>query len=320
MARTVLSLRSPWPALSCLTLFLACGGGGSDAGSGSSDPNQTVATSTAMTTEEASTVTAAVLNTCQVKGSTTDLPQALVPAGDEGVLALNPEFSAACVSVVPQVNGSNVTTTYTFSNCTTTAGGGSVSGTITTTHTVGGGSYSISYSNLRVVRGTETFTINGTQTATLDKAAKTSTLAMPSPGMSIAYSRSGSAYNGTYSLTGSLNGDYATAQAFKLSGSCSLSKPGGAAETVTIDAADPVTWREGSGCCYPLAGTVKLYETVALSGSGQSSSTTRQVAAYAFTSTCGTVSYTAYTYQLTRSGAVNPVVVGPTSLVLPACP
>jgi len=316
MARTDPSIRPAWPALPSLLLLLACSGSGSD----SPDPSQPVASSTAMTSDEASTVTAALLDTCQVKGSTTDLPQALVPAGDEGVLALSAGYSAACVSVVPQVNGSTVTTTYTFSNCTTTAGGGTVAGSIVTTHTVGGSSYSISYGNLRVTRGTETFTINGTQTAVLDKIAKTSTLAMPSPGMTIAYSKSGSAYNGTYTLTGTFSGDYATAQTFKLSGSGTLGKPGGGSEGITIESSDPVTWREASGCCYPLGGTIKLYETVALSGGGQSSSATRQVAAYAFTSTCGTVGYTAYTYQLTRGGTVNQVAVGPTSLVLPACP
>ena len=318
MTRSIHPFRpNTWLALAGLSFLLACSGGSSYTGATGEDPNQVVATSTAMTSEEANTVTAAVLDSFQVKGSATDLAQALVRSGDEGVYAVDPAINP-CVTVVPQNNGGTITTTYTFSNCTNAAGGGSVNGTVVTVNTIGSNSYSISYQNLTVTRGTESFTVNGTQTATLDRVARTSTIAMPSPGMSIVYAKSGS--SGTYSLVGSLNGDYATAQTFKLFGSCVLTKAGGKAETVTIESADPVTWRESTGCCYPVAGTIKLYETLSLSAAGQSYTGTKQVAAYTFTSTCGTVSYTAYTYQLTRSGGVNQIPVGPTSLVLPACP
>lgn len=310
---------SAWLALAGLALSLACSGGSSYSGATTEDPNQVVATSTVMPSEEANTVTAAVLDCFQVKGSATDLAQALVRTGDEGVFAVNPAINP-CVSVVPQNSDGTLTTTYTFNNCTNAAGGGSVNGTIVTVNALGSNSYSISYQNLTVTRGAESFTVNGTQTATLDRVARTSTLAMPSPGMSIVYAKPGSSFSGTYSLIGSLNGDYATAQTFKLSGSCVLTKAGGKAETVTIESADPVTWRESTGCCYPVAGTIKLYETLSLSAGGQSYSGTKQVAAYTFTATCGTVSYTTYTYQLTRSGGVNQIPVGPTSLVLPACP
>lgn len=301
-----------------LALALACGGGSGGGTTPSADPNAVVASSAAMTAEEAGALTACVLGGFQLKSSSADLG-AVASAGEPGVLAVDPALPA-CVSVLPSQSGGVVTTTYTFSNCTSSAGGGTVSGVIVTTRPLGGSSYTIAYTNLQVVRGGESLVLNGTQTASLNPVTRTSTVAIPSPGMTIAYSKAGSTLSGTYTLVGSWTGDYATAQTFKLSGSSTLTRPGGATTTVAVEASDPLTWRESPACCYPTAGTLKLSETVALSGGGQASTASRLVAAYGFTSVCGTVAYTTYTYQLTRSGGVTQVPAGPTSVVLPACP
>lgn len=210
----------------------------------------------------------------QTSVATPDALPALAPAGDAGVYALVQPAVPACVGVTSGGPGVSPVT-YTFNSC---AGpnGGVLTGQLTVAWS--GSTYTLTYQNLTVTRGTQAWVLNGTKTLTVNALAHQATVT--TAGLTHAFTDSANpAANASFTYACALTADWATAGQRKVWGTFSYQSGFDATLSAVIAQATPLTW--ATGCCTPTSGTIAFTKGLAK-------------ADVAFGLPCGTVTVTPF--------------------------
>ncbi len=172
-----------------------------------------------------------------------------IPSGEGRLLSLPP--LPPCVGVSASLAGGTTTLALTFNACTG-PDGGTLNGAVTISFNAQATDFSVTFQNLVAKKDTRTWTFNGSKNLKVDAAAKQATL--QANHLSATFTDSAHPEtNRAYLYDADLHADWATAGAYKLSGSFSLSD-NGTLTSGAIASAAPLTWTEG--CCYPVSGAI----------------------------------------------------------------
>lgn len=254
------------PLVALMVLATGCGGGGGS--NTTSDP-----TPTPLAADSASAYLGTFLLSESQSADSGSLPT-VAPAGDPGVYALAVPALPACIGVTS--GGPGTPTTYTYNSCTG-PNGTTLTGQITFSWS--NSTCTLTYANFTAAKDTRTWVMNGTKTITVNATTHQSQVA--TTGITHVYTDTAfPADNRTFTYTCALLADWATAGAYKLSGTFSYLAAGeSSALQGTIPTAAPLTWT--AGCCYPSTGTVNLQKGLAK-------------ADLSFGLPCGTMTITSY--------------------------
>lgn len=267
------------PAIaSVLVLGLACSGSGTH-GNSSDSENRALPASTA------ASLTAAVMG-LESATSATNLPS-LAPAGEEAFALLAPA-TPGCIAVTNHGTGGDGFTEWVWTFNCTGADGASLTGAVTLRFNAQG-VVNVAYSNFRMAKGTQSWTYNGSRSLAWNRTTHLAAVTVSGLTLVVADSANPST-NATYSYNAAYSVDASQASAPKLWGTFTFNA-NGTTTSGSIAQATPLAW--SPGCCYPLAGTLKLTQ-------GPLS------ANVTFTAPCGTIS-------------VQPTGMGSVSHTLPPC-
>jgi hypothetical protein len=164
--------------------------------------------------------------------------------------------------------------------CSSTADGATLSGALWFTFTAANpGSYLVEYKALKLVKGTQSWTVNGAKQIALNLAAGRAALTTPAPMTMSFVDTAAPAASRTLSYGCNLVSDWSVAGAYRLWGTFALQSGNDPSLVGTISEQRPLSW--SAGCCHPLSGSLLLTQ-------GQASSEVQ------FAAPCGTYSVGGY--------------------------
>lgn len=232
-----------------LPFLLACGG------SGQNSSQSTPPDAKAIPADEALASTWGFLTLEQGTSMASQMPT-FTQVGD--AKHLNTAATSSCITTITSTKEGITHVLYTFNNCgpqPVSLNSLNLSGSLAISFSNQVPSlYTVEYTNLVVTRGSQTWTFNGVKTIDVNLSIKQAH--MVATNLSAVFADS--AYpdaNRSFLYNANLSADWATANAYKLTGSYSL-----LANTHTtsglIASSNPLTWT--TGCCYPVSGSISL--------------------------------------------------------------
>lgn len=178
-------------------------------------------------------------------------------------LQLAPGATAnACVSTEIVQNPDASTTLKATFTCSSQVDGSTLSGAIWFTFsTATPGNYLFEYKDLKRVKDTQSWTVNGSKQVALDQ--NRATLRTPTPMTMSFLDTANPAASKTYSYGCNLISDWATTGSYKVWGSFSLQSGNDSTLSGSISELHPLTWNPG--CCNPTSGVLTLLQGTASS-------------------------------------------------------
>jgi hypothetical protein len=168
-----------------------------------------------------------------------------------------------CVGTQSVLNPDGSTTFKATFACSSQVDGSTLSGALWFTFSAANpGSYLFEYKDLKRVKDTQSWTVNGSKQVLLDLPASRAILRTPTPMTMSFLDTANPATSRVFSYGCHLTSDWATAGTYKLWGTFSL-QSGNEALSGSIAELQPLVW--SLGCCYPVSGTITLAQGTARS-------------------------------------------------------